>query len=176
MNIVNNVYLELPSMEHKEACMDMLKEWSDSGEKIYPGALRMRGMNYLEWLDYIKFVPKNETNPPNLVPSDTYFLINDDDNIIGAISIRHYLNDYLLNYGGHIGYGIRPSKRRKGYAKLMLKLALGKCQDIAIDKVLITCNKDNIASAKTILANGGVLENEIAEENGNIVQRYWIQV
>ena len=58
----------------------------------------------------------------------------------------------------------------------MLKLGLEKCKEMGIDKVLITCNKGNIASARTILANGGVLENEIAEENGNIVQRYWIQI
>ena len=80
----------------------------------------------------------------------------------------------MLSTGGHIGYGIRPTERRKGYAKAMLKMALEKCIQVDIKKVLITCDKTNIASAETILANGGMLENEVVEDNGNVVQRYWI--
>jgi predicted acetyltransferase len=89
------------------------------------------------------------------------------------IDIRHYLNDYLLRIGGNIGYSVRASERRKGYAKEMLRLALLKCRKLDLEKVLITCFKHNIASAKTIIANGGILENEITDEDG-ITQRYWI--
>jgi predicted acetyltransferase len=84
-------------------------------------------------------------------------------------SIRHFLNEQLLRLSGHIGYEIRPTERRKGYATVMLKIALEKCRDIGIKQVLITCDKNNSASAKTIIANEGVLENELVEDNGNIV-------
>ncbi|HBP25488.1 MAG TPA: GNAT family N-acetyltransferase [Acholeplasmatales bacterium] len=89
------------------------------------------------------------------------------------IDIRHRLNDYLFRLGGNIGYSVRKSERRKGYAKAMLGLALEKCRKLGLERVLVTCYKDNLASAKTILANGGVLENEIVESTG-ITQRYWI--
>ena len=94
--------------------------------------------------------------------------------IVGTIAIRNYLNDSLMKSGGHIGYGIRPSERRKGYGAKMLALALKKCREFGVEKALVTCDKDNIASAKTAMKNGGILENELVEENGNIVQRYWI--
>ena len=96
--------------------------------------------------------------------------------LLGAVNIRHYLNDYLLKYAGHIGDGIRPSERNKGYGKKMIALALMECKKLSIDKVLMVCDKDNIASAKTIINNGGVLENEFVDENGRIEQRYWIEI
>ena len=89
------------------------------------------------------------------------------------IDIRHRLNDYLLNFGGHIGYSVRKSERQKGYATEMLNLALKECVNLGIKKVLITCDKNNVASAKTIINNGGKLENEIAKED-RITQRYYI--
>lgn len=173
---MDKVYLVVPSKEHEKAYLDMMSEWEEVGESIYPGSIRRKGMDYHEWLAYTESFTSKETCPPEYVTSDTYFLIKDDSRILGAINIRHYLNKNLLSTGGHIGYGIRPTERRKGYAKLMLKMALEKIEEIGIDEVLITCNKDNVASAKTIMANGGILENEVVEDNGNIVQRYWIQL
>lgn len=75
---------------------------------------------------------------------------------------------------GHIGYGVRPSERGKSYATAMLKLALGYCKKIGLDKVLITCDKSNIASAKTIMRCAGVLKSEELQDDGEILQRYWI--
>ena len=86
------------------------------------------------------------------------------------IDIRHRLNDYLLNFGGHIDYSVRKSERQKGYATEMLALALIECMKLNIKRVLITCDKDNIASAKTIINNGGILE------GSGITQRYWINL
>lgn len=102
--------------------------------------------------------------------------LDKDRNIfVGAVNIRHYLNDSLLKMGGHIGDGVRPSERRKGYATAMIALALEECRKLGIHKVLMCCDKENIASAKSIIHNGGVLENEV-EEKGHLEQRYWIQL
>lgn len=110
-------------------------------------------------------------------PSTTFFLLDDERNILlGAVSIRHDLNDHLLQYAGHIGDGIRPSERRKGYATKMIGLALDECRKLGLERVLMVCEKDNITSAKSIVRNGGVLENEVADENGVVSQRYWIEL
>lgn len=84
-------------------------------------------------------------------------------------------NEELLKTGGHIGDGIRPSERRKGYATAMIALALDECKKLGISRVLMCCDKDNVGSVRSIIKNGGVLENEV-EGNGHIVQRYWIQL
>ena len=94
---------------------------------------------------------------------------------LGAVNIRHYLNEALLLNGGHIGDGIRPSERRKGYATQMIGLALGECRKHGIEKVLMVCDKENIGSAKSIMNNGGVLENEVVVD-GVTEQRYWISI
>lgn len=112
-----------------------------------------------------------------LVPDSVFFLLDESrDRLLGAINIRHYLNDSLLKEGGHIGDGIRPSERRKGYATEMICLALIECKKLGIDKVLMTCDKENIASAKSIIKNGGILENEFVNSDGKVEQRYWISI
>lgn len=127
-----------------------------------------------KWYSAIIDNSNEKTVRNGLVPATTYLSIRKSDSkLVGMIDIRHKLNEYLLNFGGNIGYSIRKTERRKGFATEMLKLALEKCKDMRMDKVLITCDKDNIASAKTILINGGILENEVPEDN-SITQRYWI--
>ncbi len=123
---------------------------------------------YLEHLE-----TKEETD--GRVPDSVFFLLDEDRNrLLGAVDIRHYLNDSLLREGGHIGDGIRPSERRKGYATEMIRLALIECKKLGIHRVLMVCDKDNIGSAKSIRRNGGVLENECIQPDGQTVQRYWI--
>lgn len=107
------------------------------------------------------------------VPATTYLYILDDQ-VIGIINIRHCLNDFLKRCGGHIGYSVHPNYRRQGYATKMLKEALKKCQQWDITPVLVTCNKENIASQKTIEKCGGILEDECFNEN-RITLRYWIK-
>lgn len=112
-----------------------------------------------------------------LVPDSVFFLLDESrDRLLGAVNIRHYLNDSLLKEGGHIGDGIRPSERRKEYATEMIRLALIECKKLGIDKVLMTCDKENIASAKSIIKNGGILENEFVNSDGKVEQRYWISI
>ena len=111
------------------------------------------------------------------MPDSVLFLLDvERDILLGAVNIRHYLNDYLLQFGGHIGDGIRPSERRKGYATEMIRLALIECKKLGIDRVLMVCDKTNIGSAKSIINNGGILENEFVDEDGEINQRYWIDL
>ena len=172
--------LIFPTIEHRQAALEYRQEWLDSGlgEGINGswGLQRKEYENYEKWLSDIEELVTGQGNNPNInVPATTYFAFS-DNKLIGNIQIRHYLNEYLLNTYGHIGYGVRPSERRKGFATKMLTLALEKCRKLGIEKVLISCDKNNIASSKTIIKNGGVLENEFAEENGNIVQRYWINL
>ena len=99
----------------------------------------------------------------------------EDNKLLGMINIRHTLNEYLYNYGGHIGYSVRKIERKKGYAKEMMKLALDECRRLEMKKVLLTCDADNIASAKTIKSCGGILENEVTNDE-ILVQRYWIEL
>ncbi len=101
-----------------------------------------------------------------------------DDIIIGRISIRHELNDFLYNEGGHIGYAVIPEFQRKGFASDMVRAALKYCKDILhLDQVLITCDDDNTASIRIIEKFGGVLENKHVSNNGQeITRRYWVQL
>ena len=111
-----------------------------------------------------------------LVPDSTFFCLDEERNIVvGAVNIRHYLNEALLLNGGHIGDGVRPSERRKGIATKMISLALKECRKLGINKVLMVCDKGNIGSAKSIENNGGILENEVVVD-GVVEQRYWIDL
>lgn len=122
------------------------------------------------------FVVKRPHTVDGKVPNSTFFCLDEERNImVGAVNIRHYLSDYLLKYGGHIGDGIRPSERRKGYATKMISLALAECRKLGLERVLMVCDRDNTGSAKSIINNGGALENEV-EKDGVVEQRYWIEL
>lgn len=110
-----------------------------------------------------------------LVPSTLYILQNNAGRILGFIDIRHALNEYLANYGGHIGYGVRPSERKKGYATQMLKMALPIAKSFGIEEVLITCKEENVASARVMEKNGGVYEDS-RSDGTHTHKRYWFAV
>lgn len=164
--------------EYYKQLSEMIDEWKIDQEINHtnrsPWAIFRNDYHDFDYyLDNLEI--KNPTD--GLVPDSVFFLLDIERKIfLGAVNIRHYLNDYLLKYGRHIGDGIRPSERRKGYATEMIRLSLMECKIMGIDKVLLVCDKSNIASAKSIIKNGGILENEIADDNGMILQRYWIQL
>lgn len=112
------------------------------------------------------------------VPATQYIFVREEDNkIVGMLQIRHFLNDYLEKFGGHIGYSVAPSERRKGYASAMLKSALPECRKLGIDKVLITCADSNVGSRRTILANGGVYESTVYEPDEKVcLEKYRIDL
>jgi len=152
---------------------DMMEEWYASGEKIVPSAIAR--YDYQDFDNYINFLDNN-LEKDGYVPYSTLFCLDEErDLFVGSVNIRHYLNESLLLNGGHIGDGVRPSERRKGVATRMIALALEECKKIGLDKVLMVCDKKNIGSAKSIVNNGGVLENEILVE-GIMEQRYWISI
>lgn len=114
------------------------------------------------------------------VPSD-YRWITDTAGpaaqMVGFIAVRHRLNDFLLNIGGHIGYSIRPSRRREGHATRALGLALGRCRELGLSRALVTCDDTNAASAATIERCGGVLEDKRPRNDaGDLTRRYWIEL
>ncbi len=173
-----NIELVKLSYKYKEQLFDMLSEWKTDIETNHtnhsPWAIFRN--NFHDFGFYLSNLEIKEETEDGRVPDTTLFCLDRDRNIfVGAVNIRHYLNDGLLKTGGHIGDGIRPSERRKGYATAMIGLALEECKKLGINKVLMCCDRDNIGSAKSIMRNGGVLENEV-EENGHIEQRYWIQL
>ena len=111
------------------------------------------------------------------VPHNLFWLI-DEDKFIGMVSVRYELNDFLYKHGGHIGYGIRPSKRHAGYGKTILKLALEKLKQRGIHRVLLTCDDQNTASYHVIEANGGILEKKVRNKlyASGTGRRYWIDL
>ncbi|WP_135228178.1 GNAT family N-acetyltransferase [Deinococcus fonticola] len=114
--------------------------------------------------------------PEGFVHSEYRWLV-DGDTYLGRVSIRHSLNERLREFGGHIGYEIRPSARRQGNATLALKLALERCREIGIDRALVTCDVENLGSRRTIEKNGGELEGEFSLDfHDKPIRRYWIQL
>ena len=115
--------------------------------------------------------------PEGLVANSVFFLLDDErGRLLGAADIRHELNDVLLAHGGHIGDGIRPSERGRGLGTRLVALALDECRRLGITRVLMTCDDTNVASARTIEKNGGVLENKVPSEDGGLERRYWIDL
>lgn len=166
-----------PCMEYEEQAKDYIKEFD--GSHIHgTGALD----RYLKEFSYDKWVKKvrDDIDIANVskdwVPSLTYYYVNDSNRIVGMINIRLGLNDFLLKEGGHIGYSIRPTERRKRYGTSMLREALVFCKRIGLNRILITCDKVNLASAGVAKNCGGRLENELYSElYKEIIQRYWIE-
>lgn len=169
-----NITLVKLTPEYRPQLNDMMEEWLALEQDFSPYAIRKN--DYRDFEYYLENLEIRQEQDGR-VPDSTYFCLDLDENVfVGAVNIRHYLNESLLFTGGHIGDGIRPSRRRKGYATAMIRLALEKCRELGLHRVLMTCDKDNIGSAKSILRNGGILENEITNEEGKQEQRYWIDL
>ena len=175
-------YLEEPSLERKDEIIEYLDEFvkynsningTGSLDKIYDG------YTFEEALERCLNM-KNElyAKSINRVPGKTFLLIRKNDNkIVGTINIRWNLSEKMLEFGGHIGYGIRPTERGKEYNKIQLYLVLLEAQKLNLDKVMLDCSVDNLGSDKTIKALGGILERcELDEADNTMTNVYWINV
>ena len=173
---MDKIILVKPDLSYADEIIKY-KEESLAESPVINGSAGLDRFSSIEiWFEELKKRSCEDTVPKGLVPSSTYLAVREKDNyIVGMIDIRHYLNEYLTQVGGNIGYGVRKTERNKGYAKQMLKLALEKCKELKIKKVLITCDEDNIASEKVILSANAKLE-DIRNVDGENKKRFWIEL
>ncbi|REE91354.1 putative acetyltransferase [Paenibacillus taihuensis] len=167
-------YLVKPSTELKEAYMTFYREWNLSGEDIVPWVVSLDPSDFDAYVRHLNEACLEEKVSEGWVPHSTYWLVDDEGKVVGAANIRHRLNQKLLESGGHIGYGVIPSERRKGYATRILEQALQETDALGIREVLVCCDDGNIGSERTIVRCGGQYESSFTEAHGNVVKRFWI--
>ncbi len=158
----------------KNAFDAFIADWKD--EEIIPSTINKYEGDIQRFIQYLDTM---ENDPPRLMVPGTLFCLVDGDEILGVCEIRHFLNSGLLKYGGHMGYGVAPKHRGNGYAAKMIELSMPFMKQVGIDRCLITCVEENVASSKSILNAGGVLENEVEIiRNGvpKIGLRYWVDI
>lgn len=169
--------LEKPDIRFKDSYLNALAEFETKSEKlawIYLGEDVPLDLPAQNFETYVSTLRSTEAKAlPNFVRNTAYWAVHNDE-VIGRIAIRHELNDFLKNIGGHIGYIVRPSYRRKGVATEMLRQLLLTDRAKSIGKLLVTCDENNEASEKTIIRNGGVYESRIPNGDRPQKKRFWI--
>ena len=171
-------FLIEPSEEYAEQIAEYKQAFLDADSSMDGCGPLRRCEDSLTYISECRKYTSHETLPEGWGLTTQFFYIRKPDNrLVGMIQVRHYFNDYLSKFGGHIGYSINPGERRKGYATSMLRAILPYCKDLGLDKILITCIDGNIGSEKTILNNGGVYESTVCEPDRNRnLKRFWIQL
>lgn len=167
-----------PTMEYANEILSFRQEFLDCGDSM-DGSSSLRKFERAEdWLEEVERYKHRETVPPGRVPATQLICIRESDGkLVGMIDVRHTLSDYLRDFGGHIGYSVRPSERRNGYAAWMLQNVLPYCKSLGIDDVLVTCLADNEGSRRTILRNGGVYAETVREPREDVLlEKYWIHI
>lgn len=172
--------LILPSLEYKEKAIEYINEFYEYDSEINGvGALNwfLKESTYEAWLQKILADMDIANVEPHRVPALTYFFVREEDNkILGMANLRLALNNFLRTEGGHIGYSIRPTERRKGYGTLMLHESLKVYDRLGIKEVLVSCDRENLASAGVIKNCGGELMDEFYSETfQEIIQKYTIK-
>lgn len=167
-------FRELKS-EDEAAFHRYINQWYLKEEIVIPTTTEIkRYKNYQHFIEFLSLSKQADFNP-NFVPNSTFFLFVGDE-IVGASNIRHELNEGLKKIGGHIGYGVAPNERNKGYATKILEHSLTYLKKMQVHEALITCNQKNHFSAKVILNFGGVETSSYKDEAGSITRRFWISL
>jgi predicted acetyltransferase len=170
-----------PDRRYSGSYMEALREGLYLEREKDEEQLRLIGMGFDAYLqqryDLKRPVIMPDGTAVQKVPQTDYWLV-EGERFIGAVSVRHVLNDYLLKYGGHIGYAVRKNERRKGYGALQLKLVLPRVKkELGLSRVLITCWDNNSSSIRIIEAAGGALENRLEEAGSAVLKRrYWVEI
>lgn len=153
--------------------LSYISSWKEMNETLSPSSCDMGILSFIEWQKRELLLQNEETLPEGFVRAETLFLVEDNGYILGAINLRYAMTESLLRYGGHLSFGIRPEERQKGYAFIMVKLALNRLRMNGIKKALVTVKRSNKAAKNTVRKIGGTLENAY-EEDGHVIDRYWI--
>lgn len=190
-------FAEAHKLEANHAYLSEIKAYRESFssfDDLHGAGPLARLSDPLEWLKETEDFALGRNLPDGYVPASQYILFrkhsenkHDElkteaaefeagDKILAMLQLRHKLSDHLLKFGGHIGYSVHVDERQKGYGSLILELVLDEALDLGIDKLLVTCNSDNLASKKVILNNDGKYESSLQEDNGRTVERYWINL
>lgn len=172
---------ELMLLQPDETMLDEINAYRTAmigADSSMDGTGPLRQLEAKEWLDATRSLLSEETCPPMWVPATQFVCVRKTDGrIVGMIQVRHRFNEYLAEFGGHIGYSVHPEERCKGYAKWMLACVLPEAKKLGLSRVLVTCDEDNEASRRTILHNGGVFDrNTWLEDEKQTVSRYWIDL
>ncbi|MFD3399528.1 GNAT family N-acetyltransferase [Kribbella sp. NPDC058693] len=167
-----------PTAELRDSFLESSREWGDEhqdGAGLWEATDLSTAEGFADWIERLR----EQSDDSLQIPADrvhaSYWWIVEDGTYLGAITLRHTLNDKLLEGGGHIGYGVRPSARRRGLASWALGQVLGKARARGLDRVMVSCDDDNAASARTIERNGGVLE-DVRDTWLGLTRRYWIDL
>lgn len=169
------VHLVEPTAELKDQYLAFYEEWKAGGGDFVPWVIGLDPTDFLAMIVDLQDNAGGINIKEGWVPSSTYWLVDTHSKVVGAVNIRHRLTEGLSQSGGHIGYGILRSQRRKGYATELLRQALLKAGELGIEKALVVCDDVNIASERTIRRNGGREDNPYTEEDGNVIRRFWIE-
>ena len=156
----------------KEEILRYNDAWKERGLNLVPHAAKLGSLSFGDWLKNTRDLETVAEEP--FVTQEVWFLFS-GDTIVGACTLRHSLNAYLLAVGGQIGYGVHPEERKNGYATYMLEKTLRYAKSKGLKKILVTCTVGNTASEKTLEKCGGIFEN-IMEDGENRVARYWFHL
>lgn len=166
-----------PSARLEASYRGLVSEFGAAGEPPVPWTVGLDASDFGAFVAGLERSSRGGGGPPGFVPQSTFWLVRDGSEVVGVSNLRHGLTDALRREGGHIGYGVRPSARGLGFGTAILRLTLLRAAELGLDRVLLTCAKANLRSARVIVRNGGVLESEEPiPERGGIVQRYWISL